>query len=66
MLIEKNNLEIALIVFYIGVDIRILQECGETVNGYKSIKQSYLSKHYFLKENKNSGFLLIHNTVSIK
>ena len=52
-------------MFYLHVDVEILQFKGnEFATVYKSIKQSYVSKQYFEREEK-AVFLLISD-ISIK
>ena len=52
-LLEKNP-EIVLTVSYINVEVAISQfKGGECAKIHKSIKQSYVSKHYFEREKRN-------------
>ena len=52
---EKENPEIALVVLNVSVDIKpFIEKCEVKVRVYKSIKQSYVSKHYHKREEKHS------------
>ena len=65
-LFEKNNPEIALTVLHVDVHFEIFKsECQECARVYKSIKQSYVSKHCFKREKKGI-LLLIPDNISVK